>query len=69
MASELVPHTESLADVYSTDTSSAITPSDQQARWNALIGLFKGRHGHLPDFVARSPGRVNIIGMYGMHQV
>ncbi|KAL1958263.1 hypothetical protein VTO42DRAFT_4771 [Malbranchea cinnamomea] len=60
-ANELVPQTQSIADVYSTDSSSSATPGEQ-ARWNALITEFKTLYGHLPDFVARSPGRVNIIG-------
>jgi galactokinase len=60
-AAELVPQTESIADVYSTDPSQAVAP-DQQARWNSLISLFRSRYGRLPEFVARSPGRVNIIG-------
>ncbi|KAH9817377.1 Galactokinase galactose-binding signature [Teratosphaeria destructans] len=31
-------------------------------RWTRLIRKFRQEYGKLPDFVARSPGRVNIIG-------
>lgn len=60
---ELVPHTESIRDVYVPDSSSddGLTP-EQQSRWNGLITSFKSRYGEHPTFVARSPGRVNIIG-------
>ncbi|PGH17807.1 galactokinase [Helicocarpus griseus UAMH5409] len=61
---ELVPQTESIADVYSTDPAGgADIASDQKLRWNNFIAHFKKLYGGaLPDFVARSPGRVNIIG-------
>ncbi|EEP82497.1 galactokinase [Uncinocarpus reesii 1704] len=60
---ELVPRTQSIADVYPADTPGdfKVAP-DQQERWADLIKRFKQLHGQLPDFVARSPGRVNIIG-------
>jgi galactokinase len=58
-----VPQTESIADVYATDSAvpTTIAP-DHKVRWNAMITQFKMLYGGLPDFVARSPGRVNIIG-------
>ncbi|KAL1998946.1 hypothetical protein VTN02DRAFT_5311 [Thermoascus thermophilus] len=60
---ELVPQTESIADVYATDEASAASVSPAvQARWEGLVVQFARRYGHRPDFVARSPGRVNIIG-------
>lgn len=34
----------------------------QTKRWNNLITKFKQEYGKLPDFISRSPGRVNIIG-------
>ncbi|PGH23351.1 galactokinase [Polytolypa hystricis UAMH7299] len=59
---ELVPQTESLADVYATDASGTSIPPDQKQRWNEFIDRFQQVYGPPPDFVARSPGRVNIIG-------
>lgn len=61
--SELVPQTENIADVYATDDASATSvASGVQARWHSLIAKFTQLYGYAPDFVARSPGRVNIIG-------
>ncbi|KAK2750987.1 galactokinase [Myotisia sp. PD_48] len=54
----LVPQTESIQDVYFDERAA----QECQARWNNLIKTFKLRYGKLPMFVARSPGRVNIIG-------
>lgn len=60
---ELVPSTESIAQVYATDDASAASVSPEvQTRWNALISRFAKLYDHRPDFVSRSPGRVNIIG-------
>lgn len=60
---ELVPQTDSIAEVYATDEASvnSIAPEHQQ-RWAALVSQFNKQYNHRPDFVARSPGRVNIIG-------
>ncbi|KAJ5235598.1 uncharacterized protein N7469_004766 [Penicillium citrinum] len=60
---ELVPQTESIAEVYATDDASvnSVAP-EHQRRWSALIQQFNKQYNHRPDFVARSPGRVNIIG-------
>jgi galactokinase len=60
---ELVPQTESIAEVYATDDASfnSVAPEHQQ-RWTNLITQFNKTYNHRPDFVARSPGRVNIIG-------
>jgi galactokinase len=59
---ELVPKVGALADVYA-DTSACkgISPG-LKTRWNSLFSMFTKTYGHTPDFVARSPGRVNIIG-------
>lgn len=59
----LVPQTESIAEVYATDDASAksVAP-EHQSRWNALVSQFTKLYGQRPDFVSRSPGRVNIIG-------
>lgn len=60
---ELVPQTESIAEVYATDDASLQSvDSEHQQRWSALISQFNKQYHHRPDFVARSPGRVNIIG-------
>lgn len=60
---ELVPQTESIAEVYATDDASAQSLAPEiKARWHALVSHFTKLYGHRPDFVARSPGRVNIIG-------
>jgi galactokinase len=60
---ELVPQTENIAEVYATDDASvtAVAP-EHQARFNGLISKFNQVYSHRPDFVSRSPGRVNIIG-------
>ncbi|KAJ3278584.1 hypothetical protein HDU76_009838, partial [Blyttiomyces sp. JEL0837] len=48
---------DSLDAVYSSSTLSL-----QKERYAALVDKFKARYGVNPDFFARSPGRVNIIG-------
>lgn len=48
---------KSLRDIYPEDQL-----EHQTKRWNNLIGQFEKDFGKLPDFVSRSPGRVNIIG-------
>ena len=53
----IVPVATSLKDIYTKD---AIHP--QTSRWDALLKTFKANYGHSPQFVSRSPGRVNIIG-------
>ncbi|KAJ5827027.1 Galactokinase [Penicillium robsamsonii] len=70
---ELVPQTESIAEVYATDDASlnSVAPEHQQ-RWTNLITQFNKTYNHRPDFVARSPGRVNIIGEhidYSLYEV
>ncbi|KAE8445855.1 hypothetical protein EG329_012778 [Mollisiaceae sp. DMI_Dod_QoI] len=52
-----VPVAKSLKDIYTEDA----IPT-QTARWEALLKQFSTNYGGLPDFVSRSPGRVNIIG-------
>ncbi|KAE8353312.1 ribosomal protein S5 domain 2-type protein [Aspergillus coremiiformis] len=60
---ELVPQTENIAEVYATDDASVTrVAAEDQARFNGLISKFNQLYNHRPDFVARSPGRVNIIG-------
>lgn len=52
-----VPTTKDLAEIYPEDYLDR-----QTKRWNSLISTFKETYGKLPDYVARSPGRVNLIG-------
>ncbi|KAL2177025.1 ribosomal protein S5 domain 2-type protein [Thermothelomyces heterothallicus CBS 202.75] len=52
-----VPIAHSLGDIYTSDA----LPS-QTKRWNKLVSQFEAKYGHGPEFVSRSPGRVNIIG-------
>ena len=46
-----------LADIYPEDALPVETK-----RWESLLAKFKDLYGKQADFVARSPGRVNIIG-------
>ncbi|KXL50487.1 MAG: hypothetical protein FE78DRAFT_36278 [Acidomyces sp. 'richmondensis'] len=52
-----VPSVQSLHEIYPEASVKA-----QSERWNRLLRKFKDEYGRLPDFVSRSPGRVNIIG-------
>jgi galactokinase len=52
-----VPVAGSLADIY----QAAALPT-QAPRWNDLLACFDKTYGRRADFIARSPGRVNIIG-------
>ncbi|KAK0104888.1 galactokinase [Cadophora gregata] len=52
-----VPVAKSLKDIYTEDALST-----QTTRWEKLLKQFKSNYGSTPDFVSRSPGRVNIIG-------
>ena len=52
-----VPTASSLRDIYPEDAIPAETK-----RWDSLLAKFKDLYGKQADFVARSPGRVNIIG-------
>jgi galactokinase len=52
-----VPVATLLKDIYTEDALPA-----QTARWGRLLEQFKTNYGHSPQFVSRSPGRVNIIG-------
>jgi galactokinase len=52
-----VPTTKSLADIYPSDALES-----QTTRWNKLLSKFKDTYGKEPEFISRSPGRVNIIG-------
>ncbi|TQN68891.1 Galactokinase, partial [Colletotrichum shisoi] len=52
-----VPTTSSLADIYTADALPV-----QTKRWSSLLSQFEAEYGHPAAVVARSPGRVNIIG-------
>lgn len=52
-----VPTASSLRDIYPEDAFPVETK-----RWDSLLARFKDLYGKQADFVARSPGRVNIIG-------
>ncbi|KAH7310452.1 ribosomal protein S5 domain 2-type protein [Stachybotrys elegans] len=52
-----VPLASGLADIYEPQALAA-----QATRWNKLLARFQEKYGHAASFVARSPGRVNIIG-------
>lgn len=52
-----VPVANALSDIYSADAL-----AQQGPRWNTLLEKFKTAFGGDASFVARSPGRVNIIG-------
>lgn len=52
-----VPVIDALSDIYPTTAL-----AQQGPRWNTLLEKFSTKYGNKPEFVARSPGRVNIIG-------
>lgn len=52
-----VPRASSLSDIYTQDALLS-----QGKRWDHLVSKFTSTYGHTPEFVSRSPGRVNIIG-------
>ncbi|KAL1893549.1 galactokinase [Sporothrix stenoceras] len=52
-----VPVVDRLGQIYTDDAVPA-----QTTRWQHLLSVFKERHGKEADLVARSPGRVNVIG-------
>ncbi|KAK4173120.1 ribosomal protein S5 domain 2-type protein [Triangularia setosa] len=52
-----VPVASSLSDIYTIDALGT-----QAKRWNSLLTRFQTIYGQPAEFVARSPGRVNIIG-------
>lgn len=60
MASD-VPWVDSLEEVYGDGTTEGI-PAEYKQRFQNLVKSFEKQYGQKPDFVSRSPGRVNIIG-------
>ena len=59
---DLVPQFTSLKDVYSASEDNTAVSQEHETRFKGLISKFSATFGHKPEFVARSPGRVNIIG-------
>ncbi|CEH12073.1 galactokinase [Ceraceosorus bombacis] len=57
-----VPLVPALANIYSPER---VVPEGQ--RWDALTSKFGEAFGHKPTYVARAPGRVNIIGEHIDH--
>ncbi|KAK5269563.1 galactokinase [Exophiala xenobiotica] len=60
--SKLVPRVDSLADVYVGAAGGEAVPVELRRRFDNLISSFQRQYNQKPDFVSRSPGRVNIIG-------
>ena len=58
----LVPKVDNLDHVYAGAGKGKDVPPELERRFKNLIGVFKDRYGHSPEFISRSPGRVNIIG-------
>lgn len=52
-----VPTVTALQDIYTNQSL-----GEQAVRWNSLLEKFQAQYGSPAQFVARSPGRVNIIG-------
>ena len=59
---ELVPYADNISEVYVDPSTSEQLDPALSSRWTTFITHFKQTYGASPDFVARSPGRVNIIG-------
>ncbi|OAL36326.1 galactokinase [Fonsecaea nubica] len=58
----LVPKVDSLDHVYAGASEGHTVPVELEQRFKNLIQSFQSEYGHKPEFVSRSPGRVNIIG-------
>ena len=52
-----IPTATSLREIYPDDAI-----EEQQKRWEKLLSQFQSKYGTQAEFVARSPGRVNLIG-------
>ncbi|KAG0317910.1 galactokinase, partial [Dissophora globulifera] len=55
--SELIPVIDDISILYSDPKLASA-----RARWTELSIQFEKHYGRVPDFIARSPGRVNLIG-------
>lgn len=58
-SSDVIPQLASVRDVYA-----AATVDAEEQRWAALRESFRKTYARDADFVARAPGRVNLIGEY-----
>lgn len=58
-----IPLVNALADVYS--SKDAVLQQGQ--RWDKLAQTFQQHFNHKPSFIARAPGRVNVIGEHVDH--
>ncbi|KAH9949915.1 galactokinase gal [Amylocystis lapponica] len=59
MAAQLpIPIVTSLQEVH----TDFVTAANQAERWNDLVAEFERRFGKKPTYIARAPGRVNLIG-------
>jgi hypothetical protein len=54
-----IPIFTTLKDVY----GSLATAAKHAERWDELVREFEIKFGHKPTYVARAPGRVNLIGI------
>jgi galactokinase len=52
-----IPYATALDEVYPRNLVEVLRP-----RWSQLLQKFSQHYNHRPDLVARSPGRVNLIG-------
>ena len=59
-----VPSTSDFKDIYPEEALES-----NRKRWHNLLSQFEKEYGRKADFVARSPGRVNIIGEVNLLQV
>ncbi|KAI1320907.1 galactokinase [Mortierella claussenii] len=57
MASSTIPLIDDISILYSEPKIASA-----RARWADVASQFQQRYGRVPDFIARSPGRVNLIG-------
>lgn len=60
---DVIPVHDTLGAIYSAERV-----PQEQTRWDALNRAFAAQYGVAPDFVARAPGRVNMIGEHVDHQ-
>ena len=58
---DIVPNRR-LEDIYSEETF-----SKEEVRWNGLAAHFERMFHRKPEFIARAPGRLNMIGEYVRH--
>ena len=62
-----VPTKTSLSDIYPKDAVQS-----QMKRWHRLVSTFRETYDKAPEFISRSPGRVNLIGEhidYSLYEV